>query len=113
MCCNGLRLLKIASWLIKRKMSQPRLYCLNAVNLHYTFDFAQALAISHHARQEVPLYFLTPRKVQLFGVAIEGQYRQLNDFLDEDQVKELGKTDRAGIKGTNDSSLPHMACEAE
>ena len=41
-------------------------------NVHYTFDFAQALAVPHHARQEGPLYFLTPLKVQLFGVAIEG-----------------------------------------
>ena len=41
-------------------------------NVHYTFDFAQALAITHHARQEGQFYFLTPRKVQLFGVAIEG-----------------------------------------
>lgn len=79
--------------------------------MHYTFDFAQALAISHHARQEGPLYFLTLRKEQLFGVAIEGQYRLFNHFLDEDQVKELGKTDRAGIKGTNASSLPHMDLE--
>lgn len=67
-------------------------------NVHYTFDFAQALAVPHHARQEGPLYFLTPRKVQLFGVAIEGQYKQLNYVVDEDQgIGENG----AGIKGAN------------
>ena len=67
-------------------------------NVHYTFDFAQALAVPHHARQERPLYFLTPRKVQLFGVAIEGQYKQLNYVVDEDQgIGENG----AGIKGAN------------
>ena len=74
-------------------------------NVHYTFDFAQALAVPHHARQEGPLYFLTPRKVQLFGVAIEGQYKQLNYVVDEDQgIGENG----AGIKGANGViSMPH------
>lgn len=66
--------------------------------VHYTFDFSQALPISHHARQEGPLYFLTPRKVQLFAVAIEGQYHQINYLIDEDQgIGENG----AGIKGAN------------
>lgn len=41
-------------------------------NVHYTFDFAQQLTIPHHSRQEGPLYFTSPRKVQLFGVCIEG-----------------------------------------
>lgn len=66
--------------------------------VHYTFDFSQALSIPHHARQEGPLYFLTPRKVQLFAVAIEGQYHQINYLIDEDQgIGENG----AGIKGAN------------
>nr|XP_034317544.1 uncharacterized protein LOC117686543 [Crassostrea gigas] len=66
--------------------------------VHYTFDFSQALSIPHHARQEGPLYFLTPRKVQLFGVAIEGQHHQINYLIDEDQgIGENG----AGIKGAN------------
>uniref|UniRef100_A0A8W8LA80 Uncharacterized protein n=1 Tax=Magallana gigas TaxID=29159 RepID=A0A8W8LA80_MAGGI len=66
--------------------------------VHYTFDFSQALSIPHHARQEGPLYFLTPRKVQLFGVAIEGHHHQINYLIDEDQgIGENG----AGIKGAN------------
>ena len=73
-------------------------------NVNYTFDFAQALAIPHHARQEGLLYFLTPRKIQLLGVAIEGQYKQLNYVVDEDQgIGENG----VGIKCIDDSSLPH------
>ncbi|XP_062578888.1 uncharacterized protein LOC134240830 [Saccostrea cucullata] len=70
----------------------------NPSHVHYTFDFSQALSIPHHARQEGPLYFLTPRKVQLFGVAVEGQYRQMNYLIDENQgIGENG----AGIKGAN------------
>ncbi|XP_065195728.1 uncharacterized protein LOC135827131 [Sycon ciliatum] len=35
------------------------------------------------ARQEGPLYYQTPRKVQLFGVCCEAQPRQINYLLDE------------------------------
>lgn len=55
-------------------------------NVHYTFDFSQALSIPHHARQEGPLYFLTSRRVQLFGVAIEGQHHQITCLNDEDEM---------------------------
>lgn len=34
--------------------------------VHYTFDFAQQVTLPHMARQPGPLYFKTPRKVQLF-----------------------------------------------
>lgn len=30
---------------------------------HYTFDFAQNVALPHHARQMGPMYFVTARKV--------------------------------------------------
>ncbi|XP_061192127.1 uncharacterized protein LOC133200324 [Saccostrea echinata] len=66
-------------------------------HVHYTFDFSQALSIPHHARQEGPLYFLTPRKVQLFGVAIDGNYKQMNYVVDEDQG--MGENG-AGVKGS-------------
>lgn len=70
----------------------------NLKDVHYTFDFSQALFIPHHARQEGPLYFLTPRKVQLFSVAVEEQYHQINYLIDEDQgILENG----AGMKGAN------------
>lgn len=70
----------------------------NLQHVHYTFDFSQALSIPHHARQEGPLYFLTPRKVQLFGVALEGCYQQVNYIVDEDQG--MGENG-AGVKGSN------------
>ena len=67
-------------------------------NPHYTFDFSQAVLIPHHFRQVGPLYFLQPRKVQLFGVRVEGSQVQLNYLLDEDQTIEK---DGAGSKGPN------------
>ena len=39
---------------------------------HVTFDFAQGVLIPHHARQIGALYFLTPRRVQVFGVRFDG-----------------------------------------
>lgn len=67
-------------------------------NVHYTFDFAQQLTIPHHSRQEGPLYFTSPRKVQLFGVCIEGCREQYNYLVDEDQT--IGK-DGTSTHGPN------------
>ena len=55
-------------------------------NVHYTFDFAQNVCIPHHARQMGPLYFLTPRKVQVFGFRNDSVSQQLNYLIDEDQT---------------------------
>ena len=52
-------------------------------SVHYTFDFAQMVTPPHMARQPGPLYFQTPRKVQLFGVCSEGIPKQVNYLLDE------------------------------
>ena len=41
-------------------------------DVHYSFDYAQAVSVPHHICQVGPLYFATHRKVQLFGVALEG-----------------------------------------
>lgn len=56
---------------------------------HYTFDFAQQLIIPYHSRQEGPLYFSFPHKVQLFGVCIKGCREQYNYLVYEDQA--IGK----------------------
>lgn len=56
------------------------------VKVHYTFDFAQMLQLPHSARQVGPIYFKTPRKVQLFGVCCEGLPRQMNYLIDEAQT---------------------------
>ena len=50
---------------------------------HYTFDFAQQVTLPSSARQVGPIYFKTPRKVQLFGVCSEGIPKQVNYLLDE------------------------------
>ena len=50
---------------------------------HYTFDFCQNVALPHHSRQMGPLYFLSLRKVHIFGVRIDGSGKQLNFLLDE------------------------------
>lgn len=39
--------------------------------MHYAFDFAQQVFLPHDPQQVGPLYFLTPYKVSLFGVACE------------------------------------------
>nr|XP_022337269.1 uncharacterized protein LOC111133299 [Crassostrea virginica] len=58
--------------------------CSNQLSqVHYTFDFAQQLTLPHHSRQEGPLYFTSPRKVQLFGVCMEGTAEQYNYLIDE------------------------------
>ena len=45
---------------------------------HYTFDFAQLVFLPHAARQEGPLYYKTPQKMQLFGVCCEAKPLQVN-----------------------------------
>ena len=54
-------------------------------DVHYTFDFAQMVQLPHMSRQVGPIYFKTPRKVQLFGVCSDGLPRQINYLIDEAQ----------------------------
>ncbi|XP_061170893.1 uncharacterized protein LOC133180367 [Saccostrea echinata] len=55
-------------------------------HVHYTFDYSQAVSIPHHVCQVGPLYFATPRKVQLFGIAMEGIRKQFNFLKDENST---------------------------
>ena len=41
-------------------------------HLHITFDFALHVTLPHHTRMMGPLYFLSIKKVQIFGVCYEG-----------------------------------------
>lgn len=59
------------------------------IKTHYTFDFAQCVFIPHHSRQVGPLFFETPRKIQIFGICMEGAGLQQNYLIDEDQT--IGK----------------------
>ena len=53
--------------------------------VHYTFDYCQNVALPHHSNQMGPLYFLSGRKVQIFGVRLDSMSRQTNYLIDEDQ----------------------------
>ena len=54
--------------------------------VHYTFDYAQLVTLPHLCRQPSPLYFKTPREVQLFDVCIEGIPKQINYLPDEADI---------------------------
>ena len=53
--------------------------------VHYTFDFSQSVALPHHSRQMGPVYFLSLRKVHIFGFRIDGTPKQLNFLINEDE----------------------------
>ena len=53
---------------------------------HLTFDYCQNVTVPHHGRQMGPVYFTTPRKIQIFGVRIDGIPRQLNFLMDEHET---------------------------
>jgi len=81
-------------------------------HVHYTFDFAQNVCIPHHSRQMGPLYFLTTRKVHIFGVRDDGARKQYNYIVDEGET--IGE-DGKGIHGPNgvismlDHALTHFS----
>ena len=54
--------------------------------VHFTFDFSQNVTLSHFSRQIGQLYFLTLRKIQIFGVRVDSIPCQLNFVIDEDQT---------------------------
>ncbi|VDI05782.1 Hypothetical predicted protein [Mytilus galloprovincialis] len=58
----------------------------NFENVHYTFDFSQYVNLPHSSQQVGALYFLTPRKVQIFGVCDENFPMQTNYLIDEQQT---------------------------
>ena len=65
---------------------------------NYTFDFSQNVSIPHHSRQMGPVYFTSLRKIQIFGVRIDGQSRQYNFLIDENET--IG-TDGSNAHGPN------------
>nr|XP_022307748.1 uncharacterized protein LOC111113752 [Crassostrea virginica] len=77
------------------------------IKTHYTFDFAQCVSIPHHSRQVGPLFFETPRKIQIFGIRMEGSGSQYNYLIDEDQtIEKDGET--AHGPNTIGSMLPTL-----
>ncbi|CAC5416059.1 unnamed protein product [Mytilus coruscus] len=66
----------------------------NFENVHYTFDFSQYVNLPHLSQQVGALYFLTPRKVQIFGV---NTVSQLVKFVDNS-----AKCNRSEVYNEND-----------
>ena len=55
-------------------------------NIHYTFDFSQYVTLPHSSQQVGALFFLSPRKVQIFGVCEEAKPLQTNYLIDENET---------------------------
>lgn len=64
---------------------QPSAPNSRPVKMHYSFDYAQQVHLPSNPLQPGPIYFLTPRKVGLFGVCCEGFPQQVNFVVDEGQ----------------------------
>ena len=63
---------------------------LNPKIIHVSFDFAQQLHFPSSPQQVGPLYFLTPRKCQLFGICSEAKSEQVNYLIDENDIPGKG-----------------------
>ena len=61
----------------------PNTPCTNAIEMHYSFDYAQQVHVPSDPIQPGPMYFLTPRKLGIFGVHCEGVTKQVNYLVDE------------------------------
>ena len=70
---------------------QPGIHEANAndITTHYVFDYSQMFSVPHFSQQVGPLYFITPRKVQCFGICNSSIPLQTNYLLDEDST--IGK----------------------
>ncbi|XP_076116844.1 uncharacterized protein LOC143084316 [Mytilus galloprovincialis] len=66
--------------------------------IHYTFDFSQHFTLPHRCRQIGPMYFVTARKIHMFGVRVDGIPIQYNYLVDENET--IGK-DGSLIHGPN------------
>ncbi|KAH3714848.1 hypothetical protein DPMN_057550 [Dreissena polymorpha] len=60
-------------------VSDPVRYC------HFTFDFSQSVSLPHYGRQMGQIFFMTIRKVQIFGFRKSGD-KQLNFQIDENET---------------------------
>ena len=65
------------------------------VKVHYSFDYAQQVHHPFDPLQPSPIYFLTPRKCTVFGVAYEALPHQINFLTDE--ARDCGKGANAVI----------------
>ena len=64
-------------------------YCSVDATAHYSYDWAQNVHIPHSDQQVSKIYYLSPRKVHLFGIQDEAVREQINYVLDENEI--IGK----------------------
>ena len=64
-------------------------YCSVDAIAHYSYDWAQNVHVPHSDQQVSKIYYLSPRKVHLFGIQDEAVREQINYVLDEDEI--IGK----------------------
>ena len=63
---------------------------LNPSSVHVSFDYAQQIHFPSSPQQVGPLYFLTPRKCQIFGICNEAREEQINYLIDENDITGKG-----------------------
>jgi len=64
-------------------------FCSIDAIAHYSYDWAQNVHVPHSDQQVSKIYYLSPRKVHLFGIQDEAVREQINYVLDEDEI--IGK----------------------
>ncbi len=64
-------------------------YCSIDAIAHYSYDWAQNVHVPHSDQQIGKVYYLSARKVHLFGIQDEAVREQINYVLDENEL--LGK----------------------
>ena len=52
--------------------------------MHYSFDYAQQVHLPNNPQQPGPMFFLTPYKVQIFGVSNAALKKQCNYLIQYD-----------------------------
>lgn len=74
-----------------QNVERPHGKCLQSCSMpftevHYTFDFSQYITIPHSSQQVGALFFLQPKKVQIFGICDENFPVQTNYLIDESET---------------------------
>jgi len=70
-------------------ITRGKAYCSIDATAHYSYDWAQNVHVPHSDQQVSKIYYLSPRKVHLFGIQDEAVREQINYVLDEDEI--IGK----------------------
>ena len=89
----------------------------NPSYMHYSFDFAQQIHFPYSSQQPGQLFFRTPRKCGIFGVACEAKSCQINYLIDE--ADHVGKGANTTVSLVNDYlekysyKEPHLLLHAD